>query len=211
MAKGVLFDFWGTLIEQGTYSPLIQSYRLLRINLEFSPFVVQFEETVMKTKFEDQAEGFKAVCEAFGVEPKPHIIDQMIGIWNKNKLLAKPYPETLAVLKSLKDKGLKLAIISNSIHGAIETVIDKYELAQYFDHIFISCETGKLKQEPGSFDAVIKELGLKKNEVIMVGDAMQTDIAGAEAAGITAVLVDRRDKREYKNKVRSLNELEQFL
>jgi len=211
MVKGVLFDFWGTLIENGTYSPLRQTYELLRLRMQFSPFVVKFEDTVMTKQFEDQASAFTEILKVFNIDPKPHLIDKLIGIWNKNKLLAKPFPETIDVLKSLKEKGLKLAIVTNSMQGNIDAIVEKYDLAQYFDKILVSCDTGFLKQDKKCFSKVLKDLKLKKADVIMVGDSMQTDIAGAEAAGIKAVLVDRRGKREYENKVVSLTQLDQFL
>ena len=211
MIKGVLFDFWGTLVEQGTYSTLVQSYRLLRPRMAFSPFVVKFEETIMKKKFEDQKEGFEAICKAFDVDATPFLLDQLIGIWNKNKLLAKPYPETVEILKELKAKGLKLALVSNSIHGAIEAVMEKFDLAQYFDGVYISSEIGLLKQEPECFKKVLKDLKLKKTDVLMVGDSLQTDIAGAEAVGIKPILIDRREKREYENKIKTLKELDKYL
>jgi len=211
MTKGVLFDFWGTIVENGTYSPLRQTYQLLRPKMLFSPFVVKFEETVMTKQFEDQATAFTEACKAVNVEPKPFIIEKLIGIWNTNKLLAKPYPETLDTLKALKEKGMKLAIVTNSMQGNIDVIVEKYKLNDYFDKIFVSCDIGLLKQDKKCFAKVLKDLKIKKAEAVMVGDSMQTDIEGAENAGIKAVLVDRRDRRDYKNKIVSLTQIEEHL
>jgi FMN phosphatase YigB (HAD superfamily) len=40
-----------------------------------------------------------------------------------------------------------------------------------------------------------------------VGDSIETDIKGAEAAGIKAYLLDRKGRREFPNKIQSLTEL----
>ncbi|MBD3361188.1 HAD-IA family hydrolase [Candidatus Woesearchaeota archaeon] len=211
MIKGVIFDFWGTLVEQGTYSPLRQTYKILRVRMPFSPFVVKFENVFMTKKYEDQATAFREVCKAFNIDCKPFVVDKLIGIWNSCKLLAKPYPETLQVLKDLKDKGLKLAVSSNSPYNNVEPVLEKFDMEKYFDRVNLSWETGKLKHESESFESILRKMNLKHGEVLMVGDSLETDIAGAEKVGIKAVLVDRKGRREYKNKIKDLSELNQFL
>ena len=71
MAKAVLFDFWGTLAENGTYSPLRQTYNILRVRMKFSDFVIKTEHVLMTKPYEDQASAFTAVCQAFNIMPKP--------------------------------------------------------------------------------------------------------------------------------------------
>lgn len=211
MIKGVIFDFWGTLVEQGTYSPLRQTYKILRVNMPFSPFVVNFEQVFMTKKYENQATAFQEVCKAFNIDCKPFVIDKLIGIWNSCKLMAKPYPETIDVLRELKEKGLKLAVSSNSPFNNVEPVLEKFEMEQYFDRISLSWETRNLKHEAESFEKILRALGLKRSEVVMIGDSLETDIAGAEKAGITAILIDRRGRRSYEHKIRDLTELKEFL
>ena len=61
------------------------------------------------------------------------------------------------------------------------------------------------------FEQALKKLGVKKDDAIMVGDSIDTDMVGAEAAGIKAVLVDRKNNRDYKLKISSLTEIEKIL
>jgi HAD superfamily hydrolase (TIGR01549 family) len=211
MIKGVIFDFWGTLVEQGTYSPLRQTYKLLRVRMPFSPFVVKFEDVFMRKKYQDQATAFREACKTFNIDCKPFIVDRLIGVWNSCKLLAKPYAETLDVLKELKEKGLKLALSSNSPFDNVEPVLEKCDMAKYFDSIKISWETGKLKHEAVTFESILRKLGLDKSEVLMVGDSLETDINGAEKVGIKAILVDRKGRREYEHIIRDLSELKEFI
>ena len=44
--------------------------------------------------------------------------------------------------------------------------------------MILSYEIGKLKTDKGMFTKVLKELKLKKSEVIMVGDSVESDVAG---------------------------------
>ncbi len=206
MVKGVFFDFWGTLVENGTYSPLKQSYSILRLRIPFGEFAEKFERALMTKSYEDQATAFVEVCKTFNVNPIPIVIEQLIGVWNKNRLLSKIYPDTIDTLKALKEKKIKIALISNAPNNNVEPVLERYGIKDLFDGIFISYEQGKLKTE-GLFEAALKKLKLKKGDVISVGDSIETDIKGAEAAGIKAYLLDRRGKREFANKIQSLTEL----
>lgn len=61
MVKGVFFDFWGTLVENGTYSPLKQSFSILRVRMPFGAFAEQFERVLMTKQYADQAEVKKAL------------------------------------------------------------------------------------------------------------------------------------------------------
>jgi 2-haloalkanoic acid dehalogenase type II len=211
MKKAVLFDFWGTLVQQGAYSPLKQTYRLMHPRMRFGEFVEKFERVAMTKPYDDQAKMFLAAFEALNVPPKDWIIEKLIGVWNKNKLLAQPFPETMQMLEKLKKDGVKIAIISNTPQLSVDGVLEKFGMDKLFDVVCFSYAKGFLKTDAELFEAALKELGVKKTEAIMVGDSMETDIVGAENAGVTAVLIDRKGTREYKNKIKSLTEIDQFL
>jgi HAD superfamily hydrolase (TIGR01509 family) len=206
MVKGVFFDFWGTLVENGTYSPIKQSYSILRVRMPFGQFAEPFERALMTKSYEDQATAFVEVCKEFNVNPIPIVIEKLIGVWNKNRLLAKVYPDTIDTLKALKEKKIKIALISNAPNNNIEPVLERFGMKDLFDGVFISYNEGKLKTD-GLFEHALKKLKLKKGDVISVGDSIETDIKGAEAAGIKAYLLDRKGRREFPNKIQSLTEL----
>ena len=87
--KLIIFDFWGTLVENGTYSPVRQVRNILEMEQPFSEFVGQFEKTFMTEMLPDLKSGFLQVSESFGIEAPDFIIERLIGMWNKNRLLAK--------------------------------------------------------------------------------------------------------------------------
>ena len=213
MIKGIIFDFWGTLVENGVNpSPLKQVREGMHLdNIPFSAFVASFERSFMTRSFESLSEAFEQTCKNFNIRYNQLMLDELVGLWNKNRLLAKPFPETISTLDNLKSKGLKLALLSNTDCFSIEPLLEKYDMQKYFDTIVLSYKTGILKTDKKSFDIILKELGLNKDEVIMVGDSLQSDIAGAQNAGIKAVLIDRRNMREFEDKIASLEELERFL
>ena len=125
MVQAILFDFWGTLVENGIFpSPVRQVRYILRLRMPFQEFIVKFEEAFMLKKYETLKEAFENVCKAFDVNPPPFVIEKLIGMWNKNMLLAKPFPETIKVLEALK-KNHKLAIISNTDSFSLEPVLNQ--------------------------------------------------------------------------------------
>jgi len=209
--KAIFFDFWGTLVENGVQSPVKQVKWILRLNdVDFSEYIVKFEEVFMTKKFDELKQGFEEVAKKFDINAPDFIIDKLIGMWNKNSILAKPYDETIKVLEELK-KDYKLILISNTDNFSINSVLDKYDLRKYFDEITLSCDTGLLKSNKKSFGGVLKKLKLKKSEAVMIGDSMESDVKGAENAGIKPILVDRRGTREFESKISSLDELKEML
>ena len=210
--KAIIFDFWGTIVENGVFpSPVKQVRYLLWLKeIPFSEYILKFEEAFMTKKFESLSNGFEEVCKAFKIQPDQYKIDKVVGLWNKNRLLAKPFPETMQTLEELKKKH-KLVLIANIDNFTIEPLLEKFDLKKYFDGIFLSYETGKLKTNPDFFKDILKKLKLKEKNVVMVGDSLESDIIPAETAGIRAILLDRRGHREYKEKISSLEELKEIL
>jgi HAD superfamily hydrolase (TIGR01549 family) len=151
------------------------------------------------------------VFEAFHLDPKPFLIDRLIGVWNKNKLLAKPYDDTIEMLEQFKKEGYKLALVSNCPNDSVEPVLEKFDMAKYFDVIAFSWESGKLKTDKAMFEGVLKKLKVKKEDALVVGDSIPTDLEGAKNAGINAILLDRKGKREWPEKIRDLHELKAML
>ncbi|MBL7100924.1 MAG: HAD family hydrolase [Nanoarchaeota archaeon] len=212
MTKLIIFDFWGTLVENGVFpSPVRQVKYILRIEEPFSEYIVKFEEIFMLKKYEDLYSAFKAVCEAFGKKSESFILDKLVGMWNKHKLLAKPFMETVEILEELKKEGCKIALISNTDCFITEEVMDKYDLRKYFDEVILSYKVNMLKTNPKMYEMILEKLKIGKSDALVVGDSIETDMNGAKDAGINAVLVDRRGRRDFSPKINNLSELKTVL
>jgi putative hydrolase of the HAD superfamily len=90
-------------------------------------------------------------------------------------------------------------------------MIKRFKLEEYFDLILLSCDTGLLKNEKGFYDSVMEKFDLSTDEILLVGDSLESDIEPAKALGIKSVLIDRHNKREYAPKIVSLTELNPYL
>ena len=106
-----------------------------------------------------------------------------VPVWNQ--VLA-GVPEGLAALRA---RGLRLVAVSNS-DGSAEAVLVATGLRQWFEAVIDSHHVGFSKPDPRLFDAARGVLGVAARNVAHVGDLYETDIVGAHAAGIAAILID---------------------
>jgi HAD superfamily hydrolase (TIGR01549 family) len=210
MVKALIFDLQGTLVENGVFpSPLKQVKYILRIDAPFSDFVMRFEKVFMTQTHASLKDAFAKVCEEFHLVPKDYLIDKLVGLWNKNKLLTKLYPDTLSSLEELKGK-YKLILVAN-IDCFSKEVIERYKFKEYFDLIILSCDTGTLKNEKEFYNNIIDTYNLMPEDVVMIGDSIDSDMETAKAIGIKGILIDRRNRREYDPKVLELTDLQKYL
>ncbi len=100
------------------------------------------------------------------------------------------YPETLPVLERLSDDGLLLALVSNAPAGTRD-LVDSLGLGKYLKSITISGLVGYSKPHPEIFRLTLRELGVRPDETVHVGDVYESDVVGAANAGIQGILVDR--------------------
>jgi 2-haloalkanoic acid dehalogenase type II len=208
MTKAIIFDLWGTIIETGVVpSPSKQVKYFLRVQQSFQDFVVAFEHSFMTKKFDSLQEAFENVVKDFNLRIPLFVYDKLVGTWNKNAILSKMYPETLEVLTELKKRGYKLYLLSNTDQFSFEQVNIKFNLSELFDKVYPSFETGLLKANPESYKLILQENGLKPEDVVMIGDSIDSDVKSAERAGIKGILVDRNDTREAETKITSLGQL----
>ncbi len=101
------------------------------------------------------------------------------------------FPEVTAELKRLRDHGLKLAIVTNAGQPmAVRDIeIGEHGLLPYFPECRVSAaDAGYLKPHQAIFQRALDQLGVKASEAVFVGDNPVADIAGAQAAGMYAVL-----------------------
>src|SRR3989338_1777808 len=210
MVKAILLDFWGTLVENGVWSPIKQVQQILNINIPFSEYVSRMEEAMMTKKFDSLREAFEAVCEEFKVECNEEKMEALIGMWNKSWMLAKPYEEVQEELENLK-KEHTLILVSNTDNFSINQVLDKFQLRGLFDHVFLSCEIGLIKTDKKFLKKVLKETKLAADDCVFVGDSILSDMEAAKEAGIKGVLMDHKQRQDFQPKIRNLKELQSIL
>lgn len=98
------------------------------------------------------------------------------------------FDDVLPVLADLRERGLKLGLVSNTGRD-----VDEF-LAHHNLRIDVALSSrihGKVKPHPTIFQAVLDRLGVAAEESAMVGDSPEDDLEGARGLGMRAFLVDR--------------------
>lgn len=123
-----------------------------------------------------------------------------------------PYPDAGPALTVLRERGHRLAIVSNW-DCSLADWLQSSELLELVEGVVVtSAATGAAKPDPAIFRRALGLLGVEANAAVHVGDSLDKDIAGARDAGIRAILVARRaDPPSGVEAIRSLAELPSLL
>ena len=106
-------------------------------------------------------------------------------------------PGAVETLHSLVERGLRLGIISNRMHGGTLLLDDLgyFGISHYFSSVIASCDAGYMKPHPTLFLRALDDLGVLPEEAVMVGDDLRADIRGSLAVGMHAVWMRRPPTR----------------
>lgn len=210
MIKAILFDVWNTLVyDKSSSRPAIEfldfiGSRGVEEPVDFTDRHVCTREFTSKQGAAIYLSG-KLGCSPEGIEPLIERFDSME---------AAMFPDVLPAVERL-EKDYRLALVSNIGFGL--QPLKRTGIERLFDHAFYSCKVGLIKQS-GLFGHALKEMGLRPQEAVMVGDCKFADIDPAEAAGIRAVLIKRegfplhyRERAGFKRTIKGLDELDGYL
>lgn len=201
-----IFDFFGTLITDNikVYNEIMSEsfdLNILDIKAKIRPFLYI-------RKFNSNQEALDALLKHLKIQMSREQKDSFFSrleVWKKSLKLHK---ETIEVLKELKKRGTKIAIISND-NTLIEDVIHKKEIKNYVDVMLLSHELGVMKPDKKIFQICLDKLKTTPREAIMVGDKPDTDMIAQKCLGIQSILFDPQNRHpEYTGKkIKSLKEL----
>lgn len=137
----------------------------------------------------------------------PHAVASFYGAEDD---LWEPYADARPTLQTLRERGLKLALLSNAMdHLAVLRMLERGNLIEFFDPLVSSAQISFRKPDPRAFQPILKAWQLPPDQVLMVGDTASFDIVGAHRAGIRGVLIqDRWETPPAPHAVFAENELE---
>ena len=99
------------------------------------------------------------------------------------------YPEVPDCLRRWRERGLRLAVVSN-FDSRLPGLLEGLGVAEHLHTVVVSSSAGAAKPDPGPYRLALEALGLPAEAVWHVGDSPEDD-AGARAAGIRCLLVAR--------------------
>ncbi|HET6643845.1 MAG TPA: HAD family hydrolase [Gaiellaceae bacterium] len=203
MLRAVLFDWGGTLMDdewddavalEGHTAGLAALEREGLPDAEaFTQFLVEHESELFGYGREDEVDVVRVMAASFqrqGVDLTDDDVRLFLqtthAVWSSHWMLG---ASTHALLETLRARGLKLALVSNtaSPEWLLRPVLERQGLSERVDAIVLSSEVGKRKPHPAIFHRALSELAVAPDETLFVGDRLDADIYGASRVGMRTV------------------------
>lgn len=116
------------------------------------------------------------------------------------------FPDVFPALEALTARGIRLGILSNW-DERLRGLLSGLGLDRHFQTFTISCEVGCSKPAARIFQRAAEQLGVAPGSILHVGDSMEMDVAGSEAAGFQSVLIERSTTVAGRRAVCALTDL----
>lgn len=185
MVKLVIFDLDGTILDTledltNSTNYALELYKMPKHSIEdirnyVGNGIANLIHRAVEPGCDDDKE--KMVLDAFKNHYKEHCAD-----------CTKPYPGVLDLLKNLKGKGIKTAVVSNKADFAVQNLVDSY-FNGLFDYAVGEKRGVNKKPAPDSVFNVLSRLSVESTDVFYVGDS-DVDILTAKNANIRMIAVD---------------------
>ena len=203
MKKAVLFDMFFTLADPRTLLETLECGPLGLSPREWAQYFWTPEIGRRRAlgEFESGAELIGTVC---ALLPFPVTEAQKTAVLEgrltrMTKALTELQPGILETVKTLRARGLKLAVVSNADIIDIEAW-DRSPLAELFDTVIFSCSVGMVKPEPEIYRKALADLKVSPAEAVFVGDGSDHELDGAKAVGLTTVWTEYLQKKDAETR-----------
>ncbi len=174
--SAVIYDFDGTIAD--TLPSHLAAYRHALENLGIGGLS---DSDIVEKCFNKLD---KDVAEYFGIDRKEFTrIYKERGMEERRR--ASLQEGLIDTLKRIKEMGMKIAVGSMDWRESVKELVDVLGIREYFDCVEGNMMPERTKGE--TFSAICSEMGVKPEEVIVVGDA-DSDIRGAKEIGARTVL-----------------------
>jgi putative hydrolase of the HAD superfamily len=192
--KGVLFDYGNTLIPFGQREMDAEGGALVSALARAMPGVerdriadalrevrlAKFRHRRETMKETDPRDVVRRIAKSFGHDLDPEQVEAaMDAHLAAFREVARTGPGVHETLTALRDRGLRLGLVSNYSHSeSIHATLDDLGLRPCLDAVVISGELGIVKPHPEIFLAGARSIGLSPGEILFVGDNARLDILG---------------------------------
>ncbi len=193
--RAVIFDLYDTLVYL-TDSIVQETRHVLAIRASVDPdaWAALWRGNVvdrMLGKLGSLEDEIRTMLQQLGADPSPALLAELVELeiagWARAVTI---YPETLPVLAALRERGLKLGLISNCSADAGATVA-RIGFAEYFDAIVLSCDVGLMKPDPAIYQHTCTVLGVTPSESMFVADGAFGELDASKALGMLTVKVEQ--------------------
>ena len=212
--KAIIFDAYGTLFDVNSAAEKCKD----KIGDKWEGFAnywrtTQLEYTLLRSLMNRHKDFWQVTEDSLNKSMKtfninPSMRDELLNLY---KVLS-PFKEVPEVLKTLKEKKFKLAILSNGTPSLLNELVKNNNLNNIFDDLFSIEQVGIYKPDSKVYDMPIQKYRIEKNEIAFLS-ANTWDVSGGGNFGYNAIWVNRNknifDNLDYKPnfEIKDLSEL----
>lgn len=180
MIKAIIFDINGIFVKSRKLSDRFQE----DFGVPTSTFLPKLSEIMDKVRRPGAGKAFDYWSPVFR-EWNVHFSEQEFwDYWFKAEI---PSEQMIKFAKSLRDKGIRVFILSNNFMERIKYYNHYPWIHEAVDKVYFSGATGLVKPDPGAWELVLSENGLKSDECLYFDDK-EKNLKVAESIGIKAFM-----------------------
>ena len=213
--KAIVFDAYGTLFDVNSAAEKCKD----KIGDKWEGFAnfwrtTQLEYTWLRSLMKRHKDFWKVTEESLDKSMKVFNIDMSMkkDLLNLYKVLS-PYPEVKEILEKLKDKGFKLAILSNGTPKLLSELVKSNKLDNLFNDLFSIEDVRIYKPDSKVYDIPVKKYKIHSSEITFLS-ANTWDVSGGGNYGYNSIWVNRNkaifDNLDFKPK-EEISDLTQLL
>ncbi len=140
---------------------------------------------------------FKNFCEELSIDIDPNEFNRLFTKILSSQTCLMPYAKE--VLDILRDSNYNISMITNGVRETQYGRIKATGLEPYFSSLFISSEMGCQKPDIEFFDIVLNEIKADREECIIIGDRLESDIEGGLRSSIDTIWLNTKNTERDPN------------
>ncbi len=219
MIKAIIFDLDNTLIDFMTMKRMAVSGAIRAMQDAGLSISKTKAEKVMYELYDKHGMEYQKVFQDFlkqvlGKVDYKILAHAIVGYRKIERGFMQPYPKVKSTLRQLDKKGIRLTILTDAPRMRAWLRLAELELSDYFEIVLTYEDTKVKKPSKKAFEKMLKKLKLKPEEVLMVGDSLDKDIAGANAVGMKTCYAKYGDLEKSDKKIKadySINNIGELL
>lgn len=203
--KGILLDIDNTLYDYNISHTFAKNkvleYSMSEFNLSKDDVNIAYEKARKQIHIElcetaashNRLLYFQRMSEIIGVNPMKYAFEIYNIYWDSFLEVMRPFEGVHELLEKFQDK---ICLVTDLTAHIQYRKIKKLGLEKYCKALVTSEEAGREKPHPYMFIMGLKKLGLKADEVCMIGDSFKKDVFGATNLGVAAIWINHENKIE---------------
>ena len=192
MIKAVIFDLDNTLLDfismkESAVSSAVHAMIEAGLDLDEKSSYERIITLYQETGWENQQIFDIFLKEKTGEVDNKYLAAAIVSYRRAREATLRLYPDVQRTLNVLAKMGLKLAVVSDAPSREAWMRIYYLNLHHVFDLVLTFDDVGERKPSPKGFEMALEKLGIKTDEVLMIGDWPERDVAGASKLGIKTI------------------------